>query len=110
MLVILTNGCCQDTNETLEAIVEASKLPISLLVVGIGDANFSAMDWLDGSKPMTYKGKKASRNIVNFVSVKSFLNRGNEAIELDLAKVALRDIPQQFLEWAKAENVVPKVK
>ena len=33
--------------ETVDAVVEASYLPISLIVVGVGNAVFTQMDFLD---------------------------------------------------------------
>lgn len=33
---------------TVEAIVDASSLPLSIVIVGVGGADFSAMDFLDG--------------------------------------------------------------
>lgn len=44
MLLILTDGCIMDMAQTAQAIVEASLLPLSLLIVGVGDADFSAMN------------------------------------------------------------------
>jgi hypothetical protein len=38
----LTNGVF------LQAIVDASRLPLSIIIVGVGSANFSQMDILDG--------------------------------------------------------------
>ncbi len=44
VLLIITDGCIMDMDQTKEAIVEASGLPLSLLIVGVGDADFDAME------------------------------------------------------------------
>ncbi len=46
-------------------IVEASVLPLSIVIVGVGDADFSAMKVLDADDvPLSYKGKSMARDIV----------------------------------------------
>lgn len=35
-------------SETIEAICRAALLPLSIIIVGIGNANFDAMEKLDG--------------------------------------------------------------
>lgn len=47
MLLLLTDGVISDMDETVAAIVEASYLPISLIIVGVGDADFDQMNFLD---------------------------------------------------------------
>ena len=44
MLLILTDGEIHDMNETKNVIVENSFLPISIVIVGIGNADFSKMN------------------------------------------------------------------
>ena len=44
VLLILTDGAITDFEETKSAIVAASELPMSIIIVGVGDADFSAME------------------------------------------------------------------
>ena len=54
---------------TKKAIVEAAGLPISIIIVGVGQANFSAMEELDGdSVRISYNGRYAERDIVQVLS------------------------------------------
>jgi len=46
--VILTDGCIHDMQETRSLIVDMSFLPISLIIVGIGNEDFSKMMELNG--------------------------------------------------------------
>ena len=46
-VLILTDGAIHDMDQTIDEVVISSTLPISIIIVGIGGANFSAMDRLD---------------------------------------------------------------
>ena len=48
ILLILTDGQIDDMPKTKELIVELSHLPCSIIIVGIGEEDFSKMDVLDG--------------------------------------------------------------
>jgi hypothetical protein len=41
--LILTDGQINDMEETIDLFVEASKLPISFIIVGVGNENFNDM-------------------------------------------------------------------
>ena len=47
ILLILTDGIISDIEVTIDQIVRGSSLPLSIIIVGIGDADFNAMDRLD---------------------------------------------------------------
>ena len=53
-MVIMTDGQITDTSETINQIVEASVLPLSIIIVGVGNANFSSMKELDGDEEALY--------------------------------------------------------
>ena len=44
---MLTDGAISDMDNTKRAIIAASSLPMSIIIVGVGRADFSAMDLLD---------------------------------------------------------------
>jgi hypothetical protein len=49
------------------AIVAASNLPMSIIIVGVGNENFQTMEYFDGDKTGPVKdaqGNKAARDIV----------------------------------------------
>ena len=67
LLVILTDGIIDDIEQTIDEIVVGSDLPLSIVVVGIGEADFTAMDVLDAdTKPLFSKthDRQMSRDIV----------------------------------------------
>jgi hypothetical protein len=68
ILLIITDGQIVDEGETREAIIEASILPLSIIIVGVGTADFSSMDRLDGDEyPLLDRNGKRARDIVQFV-------------------------------------------
>ena len=44
ILMIVTDGSIDDLEETIDQIVKASFLPLSIIIVGVGDDNFDSMD------------------------------------------------------------------
>ena len=47
VLLIITDGIITDMEETQRAIIAASHLPLSIIIVGVGQEDFSAMEALD---------------------------------------------------------------
>lgn len=76
MLLLLTDGAVTDVEATCEAVVQASKLPMSVIIVGVGGANFEIMEQLDadGGPLRTRAGEAAARDIVQFVPYRRFQN------------------------------------
>ena len=76
VLLIITDGVITDMDETRSAIVQASRLPMSIIIVGVGGADFSAMEFLDGDDGIlrSVTGEAAMRDIVQFVPFRQFQN------------------------------------
>ena len=54
--------------QTVDMIVGNCNLPLSIIIVGVGNAEFTNMVRLDGDNGLySSKGKKAQRDIVQFV-------------------------------------------
>ncbi|KAI0220493.1 Copine-8 [Lamellibrachia satsuma] len=109
ILLILTDGIITDMPQTTEAIVNASTLPLSIIIVGIGQADFEAMNILDGDDVrLSSRGKFAERDIVQFVPFRDFMKEGNFCqSQASLAKEVLAEIPDQFLSYMKKHNFKP---
>ena len=56
VLLILTDGIITDFEDTKAAIVSASELPMSIIIVGVGDEDFSAMEALDSDQGNLFRG------------------------------------------------------
>ncbi|GAB4817389.1 hypothetical protein N2152v2_004435 [Parachlorella kessleri] len=97
VLLILTDGAIMDMSATMQAIVDASALPLSILIVGVGQADFSAMEVLDGDRQaLRAGGRTAARDIVQFVPLKrTQQNGGPEAVAREL----LAEIPGQVVGY-----------
>jgi hypothetical protein len=69
VLLILTDGSIHDMRKTIDSIVKGSKEPLSIVIVGIGPADFSDMDYLDSddSKLVNSFKEPMQRDIVQFV-------------------------------------------
>lgn len=74
VLLILTDGEITDFDQTRDAIVQASQLPLSIIIVGVGPADFKAMELLDGDSGVlkSTSGVAVARDIVQFVPFKQF--------------------------------------
>lgn len=97
--------------DTKDAIVDAAELPVSIIIVGIGNADFSEMDELDSDSHdlVGSKGTKAKRDIVQFIPFKKFLNLGlsPDVAKLHLAREVLQEVPDQLLGYMKSRNIEP---
>ncbi|XP_033606823.1 copine-5 isoform X2 [Cryptotermes secundus] len=110
ILLILTDGIITDMPQTIQAIVSASVLPMSIIIVGIGTADFTAMEVLDADTvPLKAGGVHASRDIVQFVPFNRFVTMGDPSMaRIRLAREVLAEIPTQFTGYMKANNIAPR--
>ncbi|XP_070558372.1 copine-8-like isoform X2 [Ptychodera flava] len=111
ILLIITDGIISDMDQTKAAIVSASSLPMSIIIVGVGPADFSAMEELDADKTrLSSRGQYAERDIVQFVPFREYLSAGSNAMlsQARLAKEVLAEVPDQLLLWMKARGINPK--
>lgn len=105
VLLIVTDGVITDLDETRQAIVNAAKLPMSIIIVGVGGTDFSAMEFLDsdGKSLRSASGEVAIRDIVQFVPFRQFQNAPKEA----LAQCVLAEIPQQVVGYFNTYKLLP---
>uniref|UniRef100_A0A7N6B9W0 C2 domain-containing protein n=1 Tax=Anabas testudineus TaxID=64144 RepID=A0A7N6B9W0_ANATE len=65
VLLMITDGVISDMAQTKEAVVNAAALPMSIIIVGVGPAEFDAMEELDGDEVrVSSRGRLAERDIV----------------------------------------------
>ena len=64
VLLIITDGIINDVELTKQALKEGSLTPLSVVIIGVGNANFSAMQFLDDFMINT---QPPARDIVQFV-------------------------------------------
>jgi len=99
VLLILTDGNIHDMKESIELIVQASKLPCSIIIVGVGNSDFAKMVELDSDENLLkdHKNNFAKRDIVQFVKYREAIARNNLAEEL------LKEVPSQVCRYM--ENI-----
>uniref|UniRef100_A0A8P4G0E0 Copine 8 n=1 Tax=Dicentrarchus labrax TaxID=13489 RepID=A0A8P4G0E0_DICLA len=110
VLLIITDGVISDMAQTKESIVNASCLPMSIIIVGVGPAEFDAMIELDGDEVrISSRGRYAERDIVQFVPFRDYIDRtGNHILSMArLAKDVLAEIPDQFLSYMRTRGIKP---
>jgi len=108
VLLIITDGIITDLDETKRSIIKASKLPLSIIIIGVGEEDFSAMDALDSDdRLLRCGGLVAARDIVQFVELRKFLQDGGWSKDL-LARAVLAEIPAQLSGWMKLKSLQPK--
>ncbi|CAM9119071.1 unnamed protein product, partial [Laminaria digitata] len=108
VLLILTDGIINDMRETIDCLVAASNLPLSVVIVGVGQADFTDMSALDGDGGMLMDSSRnvATRDIVQFVPFSKY--SGNEGIMgARLAADTMAEIPEQLLKYFTARGIVP---
>jgi len=103
ILLIMTDGTIHDDDETIYQLVKASQLPLSVIIIGVGNDDFSDMHVLDGDgKRLHMKGETAVRDIVQFVQFNHFNTQ-----EL-LAQSVLRELPDQVTQYYRYKGRAPK--
>jgi len=109
VLLIITDGMICDLDATKEAIINASAFPMSIIIVGVGDEDFSAMKFLDSdTRVLQHNGISAKRDIVQFIDLKRFLTKhGEDQLKAreDLAEQVLAEIPTQFLKHMESTRL-----
>jgi len=112
VLLIITDGAITDIQETKHEVVQASRLPMSIIIIGVGNADFSAMDELDCDGKLMkspVNGQKAERDIVQFVPLRNFRSSGQPSDfgNSRLAKEVLQEVPGQVEKYMRARGIVP---
>ena len=105
VLMILTDGVIVDQQQTIDAIIDASFLPFSLVIIGVGNDHFSEMVELDADVAplISSNGTKMLRDVVQFVPFNIYRNNPNA-----LSQEVLAEIPKQIVEFYSMLKIYPK--
>eukprot|EP00977_Amphora_coffeiformis_P015198 scaffold4442_cov125-Amphora_coffeaeformis.AAC.29 len=99
VLLILTDGAVTDVESTKLAIQEANDAPLSIVIVGIGDADFSEMRFLDDFQVNDIGG---GRDICQFVEFRRYRND-----RAGLTARTLEEIPDQLVDFFWTRGIMP---
>jgi hypothetical protein len=105
ILLIITDGVITDMRNTMDAIVEATQFPLSIIIVGVGTEDFTKMDILDAdTEPLRHSnGTIVTRDVVQFVEFSRFRN-SDPAL---LASEVLEEIPGQLVGFMQSQRFQP---
>ncbi|RVX18722.1 Protein BONZAI 3 [Vitis vinifera] len=117
VLLIITDGVLTDLQETKDALVRASDLPLSILIVGVGGADFKQMEILDadnGCPLESSTGRVATRDIVQFVPMREvrgeyifFISLSSIGGQTSVVQALLQELPGQFLTYMRSRDIKP---
>ncbi|KAM7454933.1 hypothetical protein BLSTO_04311 [Blastocystis sp. subtype 1] len=103
VLFVVSDCSIVDQVETTQLI--ASELPLSIIIVGMGDSDFHFMEVLDGDrKKLSFKGREVARDMVQFVEFNELRNKSCE----DIIATLLDELPRQFMDYMNAHKYSPK--
>jgi len=97
VLLILTDGCVTDVEKNRLALIDASQSPLSILIVGLGDADFRNMKFIEELDPPS-----PARRIAHFVEFRLHRDRGS------LAQESLEEIPVQLVDYFVNRGIMPQ--
>lgn len=90
---------------TIDEIVRASSMPLSIIIVGVGEEDFTSMDLLDADEEPLFSrryNKKMDRDIVQFVPFREFRNN-----PIELARQTLDEVPRQLISFMESKSIKP---
>ena len=101
ILMILTDGLINDMDETVKLLIDCESLPLSVIIIGIGNSDFTNMIYLDGDvEPLTdNNGRVTRRDLVQFVEYEKFKNGFYSGNNNELSEEVLKEIPKQIEEY-----------
>lgn len=93
--------------ETIDLVISACCLPLSIIIIGIGNEDFTYMHQLDSDNVnlVGSNGEVAPRDIVQFVEFEKFKTSKMN----DLAREILEEIPRQVCDFYKHSGLDPRV-
>lgn len=97
ILLILTDGAVTDVPATAKCLEQASEAPLSVVIIGVGNADFSGMKFLDD---FSGPGK---RDIAQFVEFNKHSHSSHA-----LTSETLDEIPTQLTEYFQSRGIAPR--
>jgi Copine len=97
ILLIITDGAVSDIHQTAQSMNQCSDAPLSIVIVGVGNADFSSMMFLDDhSQP------PGTPDIAQFVKFNDHCQSS-----ADLTSETLHEIPTQLVNYFQRNGIQP---
>ncbi len=90
ILVIIADGQVTTPQATMDAILRAAALPLSIVVVGVGDGPWDMMEEFDDNLP------ERTFDNFQFVNFSDVVAKNPANPDVAFAVAALQEIPEQF--------------
>lgn len=97
ILLILTAGNVEDALGTKQELIKASDVPLSVVIVGIGERDFTGMEFLDEHDELNDEG----RDITKFVKFNDYRSYNL------LTEAVLDEIPGQLVDYYYGKGILP---
>jgi hypothetical protein len=97
ILLILTDGGVSDVPQTVNTLENVCTCPLSIVMVGIGNGDFSSMKFLDDRKT-----SEAKPDICDFVEMNAYMNDPD-----GLTKATLSEIPAHLTAYFMRNGIKP---
>eukprot|EP01113_Clastostelium_recurvatum_P034795 TRINITY_DN4766_c0_g1_i2.p1 TRINITY_DN4766_c0_g1~~TRINITY_DN4766_c0_g1_i2.p1 ORF type:complete len:583 (-),score=120.76 TRINITY_DN4766_c0_g1_i2:60-1691(-) len=111
ILLVVVTGEVHDMDSAINEIVKASRLPLSIVLVGVGSRDFSAERVLDADdtrlRSSDGSGEVQERDNVQFVQYLSEKYETAASNEDLLAEDTLKEIPAQLIGWMAKRKIIP---
>ena len=105
ILAIMTDGKIDDLEETINEIVESSYLPLSLIIIGLGEDPFAYLKPILGSSKLYSKSKNLVQDRNNIIFVQNKLGIDENVIRTR----ALKNIPAQIETYMAKHKIKPQM-
>eukprot|EP00568_Trieres_chinensis_P013882 CAMPEP_0183320008 /NCGR_PEP_ID=MMETSP0160_2-20130417/65152_1 /TAXON_ID=2839 ORGANISM="Odontella Sinensis, Strain Grunow 1884" /NCGR_SAMPLE_ID=MMETSP0160_2 /ASSEMBLY_ACC=CAM_ASM_000250 /LENGTH=250 /DNA_ID=CAMNT_0025486611 /DNA_START=15 /DNA_END=765 /DNA_ORIENTATION=- len=105
LVILCCDGAIADVAESMEKICQASYVPLSVIIAGIGDGEFpdlSAMK-LDNAALSSPSGNAYMRDVARFVQYSQYDNSAEEFVGK-----AAEKIPNQLVQYYLSNGIFPK--
>lgn len=99
ILLLLTDGAVSDIEATKRCLASIADAPISIVIVGIGNADFGAMRFLDDFESRS----GMNRDIVQFVQFNA-----HQYDKTSLTRSTLEEIPDQLVQFFFQRGIMPQ--
>lgn len=96
ILLIISDGFFEDMEQIVDAILESSKLPLSIIIIGVGMVVINDMKRLNGEygKLISSKGEVLEKDIIQYVHYNDYADNIQK-----LTDDVLRNIPNQISDY-----------
>lgn len=96
VLLILSDGAVSDVEAAAATLKQVSGAPLSIVIMGVGGADFSSMQFLDDSS------KPGERDIAQFVAFNQHASSSSA-----LSSATLKEVPDQLVGYFQSKGVQP---